>query len=333
MSRIRRAVSLYSFQDEYVRGDLDLEGMFKLLSDNNIDGAEIISDQMLTNAPNVSDQEIVHLKYLSNKYNVELVCNDVYVNSQLYKNRELTKAENLALLEAEIELAHRMGINLIRLVSMTPNDIIKDALPLCEKLGVTMALEIHAGMSFDNPMTKEFCDIMFEVDSPYLGLVVDTGIFARRHPRVSTEFFLDQGLSPKIAEYIDSLFADGGDPKGKNHPNQVPAEIAAEIKGQTDFEYLIFSDGYENSPFTILDKYMPYVKHFHGKFFEIMDDGQEYSIDFPGFFEYIASKNFKGYVASEYEGGRFALPGEQVNAVDQVLKHQELMEKCIKEVE
>jgi sugar phosphate isomerase/epimerase len=333
MSRIKRAVSLYSYQDEYVRGKLNLEGCIKEISELGVEGVEIISDQMLRNAPYVSDEDIEYFRYLCRKYQVEPVCNDIFINTNLYKNRTRTQKENLQQLKDEICLAHKLGIKLIRLVSATPADIIEDAIPLCEELDVAIAQEVHAGIGFEHPQTKAFIEVMLKLKSPYCGLVVDTGVFCNRHPRVSTAFFKDQGLSVEVAEYIDSIFEAGSDPRGKNRLDVLPENVRNAVKTEADRMYLLFSDGYEQNDFSVMDEYLPYIYHFHGKFFEMTHEGKEYSIPYKELIDYLKEKNYQGYIASEYEGGRFALPGTEVDAVTQVRRHQELLRQCIEGVE
>lgn len=329
MSTIKTAVSLYSYQDEFARGKMTLEDCLKELAQQGVEGVELISDQMLKNAPFVSDEEVANWKELINKYNIFPTCNDIFINTKLYRNRLLTQKENLQLLKNELILANKLGFKLVRLVSLTPTDIIEDALPLAEELDVVMALEVHGGMGLDHPETKKFTDIMFRVNSPYLGLVVDTGIFCRKHPRVSTEFFLQQGLNKELADFIDNEFAEGRDVLHISHPGTAPAHVQAMIKSKIDQEYLIFAGGYEITPFSDLDKYLPYIKHFHGKFWEITDEGIEYSIPYDQFINYLKENNFNGYIASEYEGGRFALPGTEIDAVSQVRAHQKMLKKYI----
>lgn len=329
MSSIKRCVSLYSYQDEYARGKMTLEDCIKELAEIGVEGVEIISDQMLHNAPGVDEESIANWHRIIRQYGIKPVCNDIYINTTLYRNRRLTRKENLALLQKELQLAHKLGISLVRLVSLTPTDIIEDALPLAEELNVVMALEIHGGMSFDNPETKKFTDLMFKLNSPYVGLVVDTGIFCRKHPRVSTSFFLNQGLNPALAKYIDDEFAKGKDVEAVSHQRVLPDEIESLMKSGVDREYMIFAGGYENKDFSVLDRYLPFIKHFHGKFYEMTEEGVEYSIPYKEFIDYLKLKGYDGYVASEYEGGRFALPGTEIDAVTQVRKHQEMLRSYI----
>ena len=326
---IKTAVSLYSYQDEYVRGKLDLEGCLRELHAAGAQGVEILPDQMLPKAPCVSDADVRRFRDLCDKYELTPVCNDIFINTKLYANRILTHDESLELLKQELRLAHRMGMHLVRLVSMTPVDIIEDALPLAEKLDVVMALEVHAGMSFGIPQTKKFCDLMMRLDSPYVGLVIDTGIFCRKFPRVSREFFLAQGLNPDLAKFIEEQYAQHEDISFLKDKEKAPACLKDMVKSELDFTYLMLADGYENHPYTILDPYMKYVKHFHCKTFEMLSDHEEYSTDFAGLIDYLQQKHFDGYIATEYEGGRFALPGTQVDAVSQVRLNQKMMLDCL----
>lgn len=333
MSNIKRAISFYSLQDQYARGKMNLEDIFKLLKQLDA-GMEFISDQMIKNSPYPTEETLQEWDNLIEKYKVERVCNDIFINTCLYKNRTLTTKEATDALVEEIKLANRLGFKLVRLVSKTPAEIIEPALPYAEKYNVTLALEIHGGMSFDNSMTKDFVEVMKKLNSPYVGLVVDTGIFCRRHPRVSTNYFRQLGANEEVIKYIDNIFESGTDPKRYfEKSGGVPEELKALIKNQQDFEYVLFSDGYEASDFSILDEYMPYIKHFHGKVYEMTDEGVEYSIPYHELIKYLHEKNYNGYISTEYEGNRFTLPTDEVKEIEQVIRHQEMLKKYIEELD
>lgn len=333
---IKRSVSLYSLQDEYIRKSLTFEDMLKELKSLDAD-LEFITDQMMRNTPFPREETLVEWDRLMSLYDVKPVCNDVFINMTLYKNRTLTTWEAAEMLIHEIKLAHRLGFPLIRLVSQTPAEIIETALPYAEKYNVILALEIHGGMSFTNPYTKAFTDIMFRLKSPFLGVVVDAGIFCRKHPRVATNFFLENGLNPEVAKYIDNVFENGTDPlraigdgfyTGSPHGPKYPQELVNLLQTHIDREYSMFSCGYENSPIEILEPYLPYLKHIHGKIYEITDNG-EYSIDYEELVAYLSAHKWEGYISTEYEGNRFALKDKPVNGLDQVRKHQSLLKQLI----
>jgi len=332
MSNIKRSVSFYSLQDHFARGKMNLEDIFKFLKELGAE-MEFISDQMLKNTPHPSEESLKEWDRLIEKYQVERVCNDIFINTCLYKNRTLTTKEATDALIEEIKLANRLGFKLVRLVSKTPAEIIEPALPYAEKYNVTLALEIHGGMSFDNPMTKAFIDVIHKTKSPYLGIVVDAGIFCRRHPRVATNYFRSLGVNEAVIKYIDDIFESGTDPKQFfTKQGGRPKELLDLCKNELDHMYTIFADGYETSDFSILDEHMPYVKHIHGKVYEMTEDGVEYSIPYDEFVKYLDEKGYDGYISTEYEGNRFTLDGEEVVELDQVRKHQAMLKKYIDEL-
>lgn len=340
MNKIKRAVSLYSLQDQYARGKMTLEDLFEFLVDIGVEGVEFITDQMMHGTPYPSEESLRHWDHMIEKHGLKPVCNDIFINTTLYKNRVLTTKESTKLLIDEIKLANRLGFDLVRLVSKTPPEIIEPALLTAEKYNVTLALEIHAGMSFSHPATKAFIDQLKKLDSKYLGLVVDAGIFCRRLPRVAKNYFLGLGLNPAIAEYIDSIFDKGLDPlqhfkvnSFSKNAGTFPDDLEKLIKSDIDRTYAILADGYENSTFEILDAYMPYIKHFHGKFYEMTDEGTEYSIPYDEFITYLSKKDYEGYIASEYEGQRFVLFDQPIDDLGQVKKHQEMLKRLIQDTE
>lgn len=338
MEGIKRAVSLYSYQDEYARKRMTLEDMFREMVSMGVQGVELISDQMIHGAPHPTPETVAMWRVLVDKYAMPAVCNDVFINSTLYHRRRLTIREQVKLLEAEIRNAHALGFTLIRLVSNTDAALLEPVLPLAEKLNVSMALEIHAGMSFDAPLTSRFIQEMHRLNAPHLGLVVDLGIFARRHPRVSRDYFLQFGLNPALAAYIDDVFEKRHtDPlrikkSGVQGPDPIaayPDEMKALIRSQIDTEYAIFAAGYENSPVTILDAHMPYIRHIHGKCYEMTEDDEEYSIPYGEVIAHLQARGYEGYIATEYEGGRFVQLDEPVRGRESVRSHQRMLKRYL----
>lgn len=335
MSKIKPCVSFYSLQDEYMNGKMSLEDLFKFAADNDIDGIEMLPDQMIHNAPHPTDQTLEAWDQMVSKYNRTLVCEDVFLNTNLYKNRTLTKKECCDLIIEEIKLAHRLGFKLIRLVSMVPYYILEPVLPYAEKYGVTLALEIHAGIAFDVKQTQDFIAEMKRLNSPFVGLVIDAGIFCRRAPRVMADYCKVFGLNPELPVYLNDIFKRGSDLRQVMIENNggYPLELQQMMKSGIDHFFIHLSDGYENLPYTVLDEYMPYIKHFHFKLYEMTDEGEEYSIDYKGLIEYLHDKGYEGYVSTEYEGNRWVLPGQPIEEKKHVIAHQQMIRRFINEVE
>ena len=332
MSRIKRAVTLYSLQDQYARKKMTLEEIIKFVTvDLGAPGIEIIPDQMVPGAPHPSDEFIKEWRRIIGKYPVHPFCCGIYTNDKLYKNRLLTVREAAANLVDGIHLAYRLGSSMIKIVSTTRTEVVEMALPEAEKYGVTITSEIHGGMSFNMPYVQAYVELMKKLDSPYLGFTIDTGIFCRRHPRVSTEYFRKLGMDNEaLIDYIDDLFAQGTDPNAyfMANPGKM-GEMMGKCKCELERLYLIYSTGYDNSPLTILDEYWPYVKYIHGKTWEMTDEGFEYSIPYDEVIAYLKQKGYDGYINTEYEGNRFTLPGCAVLEKETVTKHQNMLKKLI----
>ena len=332
---IKTCVSLYSLQDEYLNHRMDLEQILRYVKECGAQGVELLPDQMLHGTPNPPQEQIDLWNRLIAETGLTPVCDDVFLNTNLYKNRTLTHRECIDLLIDEIKLAHKLGFHLIRLVSMVPWWVQEPLLPYCEKYDVAIAVEVHAAMAFDVQATNDFIKEMKRLNSKYIGLVIDTGIFCRRMPRVVRNYETSIGTSPEVFDYMDSLFAQGTDFHQvlRKTGYQYPDELKAAMKCEHDKLSVPLLDGYENYPFEVLDDLIPYIKHFHLKTFEMTEEGPEYSMDYKALLEYLHSKNYDGYVSTEYEGNRFTLAGHPMQEKQQVAMQQAYLKKCLQEIQ
>lgn len=331
---IKTAVSLYSLQDEFMNGRMSLEDIMEYLDDNQVQGFEILPDQMLHGTPHPTDETLAEWDRIMAKTKSKPVCDDVFLNTNLYNNRTLTEKECVDLLIDEIKLANRLGFKLIRLVSMVPSFVIEPLLPYAEKYDVAFALEIHAGMSFNEPATAKFIEEMKRVNSPYCGIVVDTGIFCHAIPRVFNDFNEKVlGVDRGVIDLFNAQFDKGLDGTHLISRDRKMVPELEKFATPKNMPYIMLADGYENTPLSALDDLIPYIKHFHFKLWEMTDEGIEYSIDYKKILQYLHDKGYDGYVATEYEGNRWILPGNPMVEKEQVAAHQKLLREAIAEVE
>ena len=335
MSSIKTCVSLYSLQYEYMQKNMTLEQAMHYIKDCGAQGVEILPDQMLKGTPEPSKEQLDNWNRYIEETSLVPVAADVFLNTNLYKNRTLTHRECIELLKKEIKLAHDMGIHLIRLVSMVPYWVQEPLLPYCEKYDVTIAVEVHAGMAFDVQATNDFIKEMKRLNSPYVGLVIDTGIFCRKMPRVVRAYETSIGTSPEVFDYMESLFEQGTDFHQVLLKNnyEYPEELKAAMKCEHDKISVPILDGYENYPYEVMDDLIPYIKHFHLKTFEMTEEGPEYSMDYKGLLQYLHQHGYDGYVSTEYEGNRFTLAGHPIQEKKQVAMQQAYLKKCLEEIQ
>lgn len=296
---IQLAISVYGRHDEF-------RGYFSYMKELGVDGIEFLPDQMLHGTPTPSEETYKEWHRLVDKYGLGLACDDIFLNTTLYKNRELTKRECIELIKKEIIMAHRLGFKVIRLVSMVPAWILEPCLETAEKYDVSLCIEIHGGLGFGVAKTEEFLQEMLRLDSPYVGIVPDTSLFCRRVPRVVMEYCRKMyGTQEPIIDYTNMLFADGTDlfTKGRGINIQSDPELMKHVVNpEGDLLYASNVWGFENRDLSCMDPYIKYMKHFHFKLYEMTAEGSEYSIDYKETLDYLHHYNYDGYVSTEYEG-------------------------------
>ncbi len=324
---VKRGVSLYSYQEEYHYNKLNLEDCIAVSSQMGIEGIEIIPDQMIHNSPFPTEDFYDKWHGMMKKYNVKPVCNDVFVNTTMYKNRRLSQRECAEALINEIKLAARMGAKMIRPVSLTASDAILRALPYAEKYDVAIISEIHAGYAFKNDVFMGFVEMMLKEKSPYLGLLPDMGIFCRRFPRIITDQFLRRGANPDLVAYIIDRYNNGKDMRV--NLGALPPELAKFVIKEIDMEVIGMSGAFENYDISVLREYMPYIKNIHAKFYEMSEDYVEYSIPYDEIIPFLIDEGYNGYLCSEYEGNRFIHDAFPVDSIEQVRRHHVMMKKLL----
>ncbi len=345
MGNIKKCVSLYSLQYQYMHGKMNLDAIFAFMEELGVEGIEILPDQMLHGTPEPTEETYQKWEQLKAKHNLGLACDDVFLNTNLYKNRTLTKRECVALIKKEIIMAHRLGFKNLRLVSMVPAWILEPCLETAEKNDVTMSIEIHGGLGFGVAKTEEFLAEMLRLNSPYIGIVPDSSIFCRRAPRVVADYCRKLfGTNEELISFTDEIYENGkdmysyGDGSLFNGRIEEGVERNPELKKliknpDKDLFYLQNLSGYENMPLSVMDPYVKYIKHVHLKVYEALNDVGEYSMPHREIIEYLHKNNYDGYVATEYEGNRWTLPGKPIMEKEQVKIHQEYLAKCLKEIQ
>jgi sugar phosphate isomerase/epimerase len=325
-AHIKQGVTLYSLQDEYVWGKLSLEGCLAELHKMGAEGVELLGDQMIPNSPFPEESFYQIWQTWLEKYQLKPVCDDIFINTTLFRNRRLTTRESIAALKAEITHAHKMGFTIVRLVSQTPNDIIMPCLDFAEEHNVQMALEIHAGSSgIEVPGSQEFIEIMTKANSPYIGLVFDMGLFCRKFPRVILEYYRREGTTPALLDYIDDMFRSGRDIRSEKDRSK----LEALRQGPMDDEFWDYVHHFENNPLDIMLPYLKYVKNIHGKFYEMTEENIAYSVPYPEIINLLKAQKYDGFICSEYEGNRFVPSGIPVPGVEQVALHQKYLKELI----
>lgn len=141
-------------------------------------------------------------------------------------------------------------------------------------------------------------------------------------------------MAPHIVQYLvdgynnQELPHAGDEGAGK----ESLAEIVIKLGGREKDIYLAYMGThmiYSNPP-RLLD-YMKHIKHFHGKFYEMLPDCTEYSIPYDRIIPVLQEGGYRGYINSEYEGNRWIDDAFEVDSIEQVSRHHNLLKQLLGE--
>lgn len=267
----KRGVSLYSYQGEY-GVTMNMEDMFVEMYDMGARGLEILGNSHVEGYPNPSCEWLENWDRLIKKYNIVPVEYGHWVDSRLYRGRELTTKESYDMLVRDFKIANRLGFTLLRTKlgviddTLTPvsnwREFIKMALPLAEEYNVRMCPEIHTPTVLKSKMVDDYVEFIEQTGTKYFGLNIDFSVFQ-----------------------TGSLESDEVGPDGFVMP---PCD---------------------HSPIEDIVPVLPYVYCCHAKFLKVSEDFKEMTIPYEEIVNTLIKHNWDGYLISEYEGPKARITG------------------------
>ena len=322
---VKRGVSLYSFQEEYFLRTLSVEDCIAAAASFGALGIELIPEQMIPGFPTVSDAFVEDWFSWMEKYGTTPVATDLFLDTKLYPHRWLTLEEQVASVHRDIDIAVRLGAKVVRAIINTPPEVMEAAAPYAEEKGVRLLLEVHAPFHYEHPWIVQHLEVMHRTGSSALGLMPDMGTYVRRFPRVVSERALRNGAKPELVDLIVKTYDDGADTHGLmdlvSYRNGGPVDIGLARQAT----HYIWTE-----PKSMLD-HMPLIGHIQAKFYEMTDDGVEYSIPYDEIVPVLVEGGFDGYLSSEYEGNRHIQDAFPVDSVEQVRRQHALFARLLGE--
>jgi sugar phosphate isomerase/epimerase len=322
---IKRGVSLYSYQEEYFLRKMNLEQCIATSADLGAYGIESLGEQMMPGFPRLSDAFYAQWHEWMARYHTVPVCHDMFLDTKRRKDRLLSREECLASFERDLKHAARLGCKVMRVLVFVSPELLEACLPLAEKYDVKMGIEVHAPWHFDHPWIMRHVEMIQRTGTKHAGFVPDMGIFTRRLPRVVRERALRNGATPAILDYVCQAYENG-----------VLCEyIIAEARNMGGNPVDIgFAEQCRHNVYSQpkrLLEFMPYIFHIHAKFYEMLDDGSEYSIPYDKIVAVLIQGGYDGYLSSEYEGNRHIQDAFPVDSVEQVRRQHEMFKRLLGE--
>ena len=327
--RIKRGVSLYSFQEEVFLRTMSLEDCIRTCSELGAYGVEIIPEQSIPDFTHLTDEFVDTWFSWMEKYGTTPTATNAYLDTRLYAGQWLSLEEQIASIRTDIDVAVRLGMPIVKATINVSPEVMEGAAPYAEEKGIRLLVEVHAPFHYEHPWIVQHLEVMHRTGSPALGFMPDMGTYVRRFPRVVSERALRDGAKPELVDLIVKTYDDGGDTHGLmdlvNYRNGGPVDVGLARQAT----HYIWTD-----PKAMLD-HMPLIGHIQAKFYEMTRDESgdevEYSIPYAEIVPVLVEGGFDGYLSSEYEGNRHIQDAYPVDSVEQVRMQHAMFRRLLGE--
>ena len=343
---IKRSVSLYSYQEAYFTGKLDLEGCIREAAKAGAAGIELLAEQMIEDFPVITEGFKKQWFEWMEKYGVEPSCMDAFLENHIYDNRVCTLREQIDNMRRDIEIAHALGFKVLRTLVSTPMEVIEGSLPIAEANDVKIGLEVHSPFSLNSGWSEGYMEMIRRTGTKYFGFIPDFGIFCNKIPTELTNQALANGAHPQCVELVNQAFknrcekgfvkirydknlgAANMDYRMANGQGELMDAIKKAGGNDADFGYAGASFAYTwNDPQDIIDN-IDYIFHTHAKCYHINKEYEETCIPMQRVIDAYKKAGYHGYLSTEWEGAEM-IEDASDSCVEQVRRHLECMRRCI----
>lgn len=308
MGKIKRGVSLYSYQQAQFFKELDLEGQIREVGTNlfGADGIELLDEMGLKKYPNPPKEFFGQWFSWMEKYNTTPVTMDVFCDVLQFRDHVMSISECADRLKQDIRLAKNLGFKNVRTLATTPVEVMIEALPVAEECDIRLGKEIHAPIPLNGQFVNEIVEYCQKTGTKHLGIVPDWGIFAYRPSEVTLDWYVRQGAKRESCDLVTeicmdnylgksdelnnidlSLYSAGnvesmfhrylkhGDAPKDLIPafNKMQSMIRNHVPGYTEIDFEVMGQALllSRTKAEDLKELMPYVVSIHGKFYNMSE--------------------------------------------------------------
>lgn len=323
---LRLGTTLYSLTNQFHGREYTFEQLIRKMAVEKLGpGLEVVGFQSIRGFPAITDEFADRFKALIAETGLEPSCLGINADIHIDPDRPMTSDESVAYHERQLRAAAKLGFPVARYQYPAGPDVIRRLVPLAEKLGVKLGLEIHAPHHVQHPDVLAYREMYAQVGSPYLGFIPDFGASARAVPPSFIEYFRTEAAIPGD---IIKLALDIWNTDGDAYTRQKDFVAKARARGtderfisETVMIFRLFSRQEPRSWMEI----MPQVVHIHGKFFDFDANGNEVSVDYERLLPVFVEGGFDGFMSSEYEGHVWT----ESDGFDKLRRHHALAKRIL----
>jgi sugar phosphate isomerase/epimerase len=291
---LKLGVSLHSFTSEYITYKWSLEDMLQLATVLG-GGVEIVGPAHQRGYPYLTDEFERIFKSSVERWGLTPTSYGTYADPFMLKDRDLNDDEMVEYIVPQLKSAAQLGFTIARLQYFSYT-VVERLLPWAEKLNLKMGYELHVPLMIKSEKTKRLIEQIERINSPFLGLIPDTGIFAHSIPEFCLVNLRTAGVTEELVQRAIVLW----NARIPNHDalgELLKLGLRKENIGTIERLWGSFGQSEPEE----LKEILPRVIHMHGKFFS-MKDGIEPNIRFEEVTKVLVENGYDGWMSSEYEG-------------------------------
>ncbi|MFF2315304.1 sugar phosphate isomerase/epimerase family protein [Arthrobacter sp. NPDC058097] len=306
-----QGVTLYSFTRLFHSRQVSFEDLVRNVAKRGLGpGLEIVGFQSIREFPNVGDDFIRRFRSIIDETGLVPSAFGANADANLRRDRPLTNDELVEYMTKQIVVAKKLGFPVVRLqYALSPDDM-ERLLPIAEREGVRLGIEIHAHHSVKHPIFQAHLERFEKLGSPYLGFIPDWGVSMYQFPRTLLESYRRKGIPEEVIAMAESHWNEAHKRGQLIDDHAIHEEMvqftdkAAPLCGhETAFSIAIQAVGMfgHQSP-QAWAEILPWAVHTHGKFYEIDSTGTETSVPLPEIIKEYVDAGYSNVISSEYEG-------------------------------
>lgn len=328
MSKIKRGISLYSFQEEMFLGRMSIEDVVAFGAQLGAKGIEILPEQNMPTFPNITDQQIGEWRDMLARHGAHFTCYDMFLDTKRRKDRLMSDEEQVESIHRDLALCNRLGIKNMRILIFVRPDILERCVPLAEKLDVHMGVEVHAPWYLDHAWILRTIEVADRLKTRHLGILPDMGIFMKHYPPVFRARFERQGARPEVTQFIVD-----------QHEQKVMCEYTiyeVAVKMQGNKAEVAMAETLRHAPYANprrIGDFAPYFRHIQAKFYEMNEDYTDPALAYDEVIPELVKAGWEGTLSSEYEGNRWIQDVHEVDSREQVRRQHVMFERLIAKAE
>jgi sugar phosphate isomerase/epimerase len=317
----RLGITLFSLTLEQRKPGRDLASLVGEVAARDLGpGLEMVAFQSLRGWPRPSGEQVREVRSVLDSSGLTPSCLAINNDLGLYPGRLLSDDESYEYVAVQLRGAAELGFPVTRVGVETAPQILERLLPLAERLGVKVGVEIHAPLTIDAPPVAALKELFTRLDTPWLGFIPDMSASMRAVPDAVDDAHRAAGIAPGLTALAKEIWAEPGPTMAKFPELERRAAELGATPPQIGNLKMIFTMHGKMAPERWAD-FFPHVVHVHGKFYGVFD-GDDPSIDWPAVARVLVEQGYDGFISSEYEAHAYS---DRYSAFDQVRAQHDML--------